>query len=574
MSAESASDVRMLLGLQPIPQRPDAPPPGESAAYDQFDVHKRTLESEGQNAVDWTLLIRACERILSDEAKDIKIAVFYAFALFRRQNFVGLEVAATVIRDMIVHHWDTMLPPVRKAANRSQQLEWLAGKLGPLMPDHPPAGREGAALCACKALFEDIAAQTAERGVKPKLNDLLRPLDGLAKEIEAAAEQAREREEEARAKAEAEARNRTAPPPPTGNEAAGTGGAAGGTAPGASPSSTGSPALPAAAAIKVEPVSVASGATTQQIDTAFSTSAQGLKQIAKALLEARLSDPRPYQILRFALWGGLTLPPPNQNGKAPLMGPPPDRIKFLNGLIAAGQFQEAIPQIESSLTAQFFWLDAHRLTVAALDGLGADYAEARRVVVEALAGFLRRFPTLVDLSFQTGVPFADPATRAWIASEVLANGGAGAAAGHPWDEAADEARRLAGQGKMAEAAARFAQGRRQAGGERARLMWDLAQARFCLEIGKQAVAVSILEYLDDQIDVHNLESWEPEIALEATKLLLACYQKAAPSVPPPPGQPPPIQPQPVDNGRQARLARLRMRLARLDVGEALAVLSG
>jgi type VI secretion system protein VasJ len=237
--------------------------------------------------------------------------------------------------------------------------------------------------------------------------------------------------------------------------------------------------------------------------------------------------------------------------------------------VQAGKWSEALPQIETSVGNALFWLDAHRLAASALEGLGAEYADARRAVVDALAAVLRRLPILPDLVFQNGVPFADPLTRAWIAAEVLADGAGGAAA-TPWDQTANEARKLAGQGKIAAAADLFAQGRRQADGERARLQWELAQARFCAEIGNLTVAIPILEHLDDQIDAHRLESWEPDIAIDVSKQLLACYRK--PSVTPVPGQPAP--PRPPDDARAAREAKLRARLARLDVAEALRVMTG
>jgi type VI secretion system protein VasJ len=305
-----------------------------------------------------------------------------------------------------------------------------------------------------------------------------------------------------------------------------------------------------------------------QAAAAVETAALGLRQLARALLGLRLADPRPYQMLRFACWIVLERPPSDTGGKTLLMSPPAERIAYLEDLVRNGQQADAIPQIESSFANALFWLDAQRLTATCLATLGPDYAAARLVVVGALGGLLRRFPGLEGLSFANDVPFASPATRAWIASEVLA-GDAPVAAAEPWEAGLNEARKLVGNGNAAGAARLFALGRRQADGERARLLWDLAQGQFCIELGRPTVAAALLEGVDDVIEARGLEGWEPALVAEATRLLLHCYGSSD-SVPAAlTGLPTFDASVPTRRPEAARLARLRARLARLDLPEAL-----
>ncbi|MGQ9366149.1 TssA family type VI secretion system protein [Azospirillum sp. ST 5-10] len=616
----------MTVGRTPIsPEAPAGADAKYEPGYDLIVDEVKKMEQDGPGAVDWALVVDGGSDVLANRSKDLLIAAYVAYGLYRRSGLDGLESGLTVVRDIVATFWDGFFPLPRRMRGRVAALEWLCEKLGPdiavrlgpaaaqemrsplvarfgeggsaifdrLVDEAaaapPLSAGEAAAARRCLELLQEVATLWGERAPpdgQPSVRMLRAPLaafDAAAAEEERKAKAAAERAaREAAAKTAAE----SAPPPaaapaaPLAAPPAGPPPAAAPQAVAASPAPVPAPAAAPAAMVAVPavaPVAVAAGASGEQIDSALGTVAGSLKALAKVLLEQRLSDPRPYQMLRFASWIVLTQPPPSQGGKTPLMSPPADRIKQLQDMVQAGNPRDAVPEIEKSFGNALFWLDAHRLTATALAALGPEFAAARGAVVGSLGDLLRRFPTLPELSFANGVPFADPMTRSWIQSEVLAGGGgAGGGAERPeWEAALAEARTLAAGGKTADAAALLADGRRRADGERARCHWDLAQALFCIELGRHAVATAILEHLDDAIDAHDLERWEPQMVVDAARHLLACYAKTGPAAAAPvnPNLPPPpaAAPRPEDVARRARVAKLTARLARLDVAEALSI---
>ncbi|OYW68708.1 MAG: hypothetical protein B7Z40_01925, partial [Bosea sp. 12-68-7] len=128
-----------------------------------------------------------------------------------------------------------------------------------------------------------------------------------------------------------------------------------------------------------------------------------------------------------------------------------------------------------------FWFEGHRLTAEILATLGPAHADAQATVAGAMNLLFRRFPALLGFSFSDGKPFADPATRDWIAE----NGGGGGttATSDPLDRVVAEARALVAGGKAPDAIEMLAGLTRGEIGGRARLLRQIAQARFCLDVG-------------------------------------------------------------------------------------------
>lgn len=505
-------DAVKALGSAPI--SPDAPA-GESARYEpefeRIEAEVAKLESVNPTDVDWKAVVADAKAILGSKSKDLLVAAFLCRGLFATEGYAGLVAGLSVMQDLVTGFWEPLFPPRPRA--RAGAATWVAEKVGPAVAARPPGPGEAETVAEAVALLDALEALLAEKlaDQAPSLGDLRRALKDHAK-----------------------AARPSAPAAPIPQAATG-----------------------AAAAAPL--TAIASDADLQKAAKACQESMRAMAAYQRGKSPG---DPAAYLTLRYAAWLGLSQVPPDTDGVTQIREPAPDRVAGLTAMLEGGAHAELVDQAEGSVTRLPFWLDAHRYTVLGLEAQG--HAEAAQAVRDALGLFLKRFPTARRLSFAGGAPFADDATQAWIDAEVLAGGAAGGgeaapqAAGEaaPWKDVLKKAKARAAKKKVAEGLALFDAGVREAVTGRDRFQWEVTRARYCLDAGHGQVAAHLLEALDDTVERHGLETWEPDLAVEVAKMLLLCYKglpKAKEMAP----------------DRKDRVERLQSRLCRLDVRAAL-----
>jgi len=465
--------------------------------------------------VDWKAVAGHATTILAEKSKDLLVAAYLARALFAIEGYAGLATGLTVVRDLMAAFWEPLFPPRPRA--RAAAAAWLGEKLGAAVAARPPGAGEAEAVEQAAARAEEVEAALGERlgDDAPGLGELRRAL----------------RENLARSAAP-----KAAPKPAQAAPAAA--------------SSGGGPDLSAP---------IESDADLRKVLKAWQ---DGARAMAAYLRGRDPADPRPYLMLRWAAWMGIEALPPAQDGQTQLRGVTDDQAQAFKLLLEKGDRAALIEQVEASVPRMPFWLDAHRLTCAALQDLG--HMEARDAVIASTGAFLKRFPGVLELAFAGGRPFADEDTRRWIETEVQSADAAAPAGGEggeepPWVAIAREAKALASKkGGVEKGLVLFEQGVRGAFSLRERFQWELARARFCRDAGHAPLAIAQLEALDDQVARFDLEAWEPQLAVEVAKLLLLCYK----------GLPKARETGP---DRAVRVERLRARLCRFDVTAALAL---
>lgn len=484
MSAQPFDIAKVIAPL------PGEKPCGESAKYEpEYEsLEQEVAKQEGvtPQPVDWGAVLRASQTILESKSKDLLVASYFAYALFDRKGYPGLAAGLKVCAAFVKNFWEDMHPEKKRIRGRIAALEWLATRLERTMDQKRPGGGEAAAVAECVSAFEELEKTTGELLGRdaPDMSKALRLLRDFAQ-------------------------------------------------------NTAKPVQPAAA-----PTTTASGtvstqvATEQDVPKVLRQAQSMVRSVATFIRSQKLEDPRAYRLTRIGAWIMIDQLPMAQNGATQLAGLPAGVAQKYSGYLAEQKFAALIPEVEESFSKAPFWLDAHRLTAAALEGLGATHAAARQTVISELSLFVKRLPGLVDLKFMDGSPFANDQTRLWIEQEVLPAGATeattagpaktapgGAAA--PWLEAQKEARQLAAKGKTAEALALFQNGSAQSKSQRERFCWQLAQARYCFDAGLVQAAMPQLEFLDQQCAHYALEAWEPELSLDVARVLLLCYAQAA-----------------------------------------------
>jgi type VI secretion system protein VasJ len=241
---------------------------------------------------------------------------------------------------------------------------------------------------------------------------------------------------------------------------------------------------------------------------------------ANAYLQANsaLDDPWRWKLTQLVQWLPIAGPPPAQDGATRLPAPPQDSLSSWKSLIAKGLVAQALDSLESQTPLYPFWLDFHKLRVDCLLALGFEAA------AEALRGEIRCFyslwPSLRTLTFEDGTPFVSPETNQWL-KETAA------------DQEAEESGPLDLQ---ALAAGDPTQGLTSLGNPahrptdgRGLMFVRIVESLLWFRLGRHDLALGLANWLVNQVEAHNLDSWEPKLAIEALKSAHEIYARLGPA---------------------------------------------
>ncbi|WP_246161885.1 TssA family type VI secretion system protein [Segnochrobactrum spirostomi] len=566
MSVSGIDDERLDLGRSPIPGADD--PAGrdirEEPAFEELQSEIRRLDTEGPASLPWSRIIAQSRQILAEQSKDLLVATWFAYGVARTEGWAGAVIGLTVLHDMIDLYWEGMQPPVKRERARGGALDWLSQRLATLLADRTPTPADAEAVVATGDLVDALDKLSSARFTKesPGYGDLirlLRPLVQTAKQQRAA--DAAKASPPPAAQSAAPAAAAPGAPEPTANAVEPAPAApaqpvpAPATTPAADarPAATVAPPAPSPAPAVRSPAAPAmppADASTADIDRGIGQLETSLRQFAATLRAADLADPRGYLLARTAAFLSVRQSPVNRDGRTLLPAPSADRLSTIASQRRDGFVREALVSAESLLVSSIFWLDGQRIVVECFNALGPEFDRAESVVTTALAGLLKRLPSLVDLAFSDGRPFADGATRTWIETKVLGADAGQSGSAEGGSSAIDEARALATSGKAKEALTRLSAATRGEEG-RAAFVARLEQARICLDHDMVPVALPLLAHLERLVDEHGLERWEPTLAARAGEMWLqALSRPEAPKV-----LSPEVHKQAADQAR-ALLARL------------------
>ena len=138
-----------------------------------------------------------------------------------------------------------------------------------------------------------------------------------------------------------------------------------------------------------------------------------------------------FGIARQLQWSSLALP--SSEEKVTSIEPPNEIIrKLLKDWLSQNKYDVLIPRIELEFikdNSEFrYWLDAQRYLVTALESKGANYSIAADDIKNHLSRLIKRLPELPTLKFSGGeIPFADKETIGWL-NEIGRSSAAGSKA--------------------------------------------------------------------------------------------------------------------------------------------------
>ncbi len=504
------------LGRSPISE---AQPAGAAARYEpEFEELQEQIGRIGSihgGTVDWERVVALATQILKTKSKDFLAASYLVCGLFERQSYAGLARGLATLSAMCETHWDAGFPKATPPLPRVNSLQYCFDKLQPQLdssgggPKQRPQASDAEWLTAARdclqKLATDFAAKYQSGSPSPNVAPTLRAMQALCDRFAAP---------------------KPAEKPPVTASAT--------SAPGASGDSA---AVAAAGGDFATP----------------SAAAQAGVKLAKFFFDQNPREPRSYALLRAVHFGGI-VEPPKDRVIPPIPAPRRQQLEAL----AASPSLDAISQLEAQFAQTPLWLDLQRLTSAALRGMGPEYRAALTIVESFAASLHRAFPALVALSFRDGTPFADGATRAWLAQLDGASSAGGSGGGpspeDPLSQSIATARSLLAASKSSEAIQELTRAAESAAGMRAYFRARLALAEVLCDAARPAVAVPLLDELETLAANHRLIEWEPDLALSLFRQLYQALQKARP------------KPTPEE---QRRLSDLFGQLCRLDPGAAM-----
>jgi len=487
-------------------------PAGVSARYEadfeKLSAEIAKLESvDGRNSMHWDTVVESATAVLSEKSKDLLVASYLTLGLLQMDGYRGLAAGLTLCKNMLNTFWDGLFPEVARLRARAQALQWMADRVAPVLAERPSASKsdQEPLTAADEALKEidTLIASKIEEGA-PSFQECQRALGDKLSSIPG-----------------------DEPPPSE------------------TVQSSGSESAPQeqAAPPEIDSPKAAWDSLTPMRERRI--------KAAEVFRGANAADPLPYRLLRQAVWEPILEAPPAPEGVSAWNGGGAAFAADQEAALDKGDYAAVISACEARLVGDPAWLDLNFFVAKAMEGLGKPYVAAKRAVGDAVAHFVRGFPTLLDIKFADGTPMASEGTRLWILHELSAlpeKGKAGAAGG--LETAVTEARKLIARKNFREGTALLEKEMRSALTRRERFVVKLALARLCVEGGRSDLALPQLEGLDEEARKFALEEWEPGLVAEVARELWRCHKSSA---------------------APEKATEFYQRLCRLDLGAALAM---
>jgi len=490
------------LGIDPITA--DAPAGSDARYESEFEELQTEIDKlsspTASGGVNWKKVGDLSAQILAEKSKDLLVASYFAVSQVRAEKAVGLAVGLTVMHDLVANFWDQLFPAKKRMRGRLSAFEWWLEKTMSMLDDQnvPPIAAEAqeamiSNLDGLDALLEEHMPEP------PMLIKLKRYIQSLPSEApkSPAPEAAPPSEPEPPSVETAETEEQKTP-------------------------------IPSRPSPPPEPPK-------EEMDAGVLISG-GLKYLNKAidiLNEADWSDARAYRIRRQAAWINLDGLPADTEGKTMIPAPPPATVQALGNMRDQGAWADLLKAAEASLSQLIFWQDLNRMVAEALVGLGSDYQTAHDTVCLETAYFVHRFPGITQLTFANRMPFADADTIAWLKDIAF---GAGAAMEAPistagsdaekgrMTEIIQEAQNLAKKKKIKEAVGLVQTEMQSAVAHKEVMLWRMALCQIMVAAKQVPLALPQLELIVESIDRFQLETWDPELALQGLKIAWQGYK--------------------------------------------------
>jgi type VI secretion system protein VasJ len=273
---------------------------------------------------------------------------------------------------------------------------------------------------------------------------------------------------------------------------------------------------------------LASPKTAEDAQQAIGLCQRNLNEISDVVLNADLSNPLSYRLVRTSAWIDIFELPPSTHLKTLIPAPKSQLRDMLSAAQGSQSWQNLVQICESNIINSIFWLDLHRLSDYGLSKIGASCDKARAEISMHVSNFVQRFPEIVSLKFNDGTPFADDNTLQWLSGLNRTNQNAGSLQSS--SETDDElnrilskARTLMNDGATGKAIGVLSTFIQSSQSERLKLTCRIELCEAVLKIQPIMSAIPYAQAILLTVETHDLPTWDPELAIRAFKSVYKAY---------------------------------------------------
>lgn len=458
------------------------PRDGSSYMAAQAELEKLT-SIHTDTPIDWNKVAQNCSCVLRDEGKDLNAATWLLCAWTAVSGIPGLTSGVKVLRDMLETYWNDLTPPPARLRARRNQIEWMLEWLDDRLSDslQPVSGDLISTLLDDWDGLDNYWSSQDSDGpnflrLRRRLAEL--PVEASVPVVEPAAPTSAPQ----------------APPAPAPAPAQ--------TLPYSPPATT--------------PVSVANLGNNDAIEKTVISVFSTLSPLIGFCLDHHTTLPLLYRLNRQQAWMTLEQAPPALGSQTRLPPPAESQLTSFTLLQTAGEPADILRFCESNLANYPFWLDLNRASHAALARLGSAGAEAAATIASETRHLLQRLPTLVELCFSDGQPFADGITRNWL--DGLSPQTTLTGTGDAIQTLIVEAEKSAAEGRLNEVLAQLQSSAEKAQSDRDRFRLRRAQIELLHRFDSRAQLGLAIDVLLREARKKGLDRWEPDLVLPLLEL--------------------------------------------------------
>lgn len=446
----------------------------------------------------WSTIESVGSTVLADKSKDLLVAAYVACSLTARDGLRGAAHGAALLAGLLSAFGNALFPRRTRARVVALEwyLEWQVGQVGQLDGARATTPLESQRLREQRHQLRE-AAHALLGDETPSFVSLLRQCDRL--DLTSRAALGAPATPAAPPSSAPTSRDQVVAPPAV-------------LEPGMS-------VVPVVATVKsTEPSGPASGqlvfgpppAGLPELQAYVARAGSLLVDLARSRFAADRADARSYRWLRAGVWlRWERAPAATRRMRTDLDGPSPARYAELAKARDDERWDELLQRSEQQLVKYPLWLDLNRFSALALERLGEGYALARTHVLRETQALVARVPELTTLAFSDGSPFAASDTARWLAPPVQTE------AVRAQSGLLDDSLRTRLQQNEGAAVAEIERRLNNNNSLRTSFLLRLELASALEHHGQPQRAACVYLGLERDIDAHQLERWEPELALRA-----------------------------------------------------------
>ncbi|MCF8171795.1 MAG: type VI secretion system protein TssA [Candidatus Methylopumilus sp.] len=502
-----AIDFQALL-LPISEQAPGGIEARETPQYEKAFAEVERLSSvSSERPPDWPVVEAQATELLGTVSKDFLVAAWLSAAWIERAGVEGLSAGLGLFAGLLKDFWQTGYPSIKRLRGRRNAFVWWTDRVTVWLEATTIAALPAEEHALLVERLKEIDRTFSELDPEaPPLNQLVGLVERL--DIVAQAPVVQETQTDAPALAGTAANPVSAPAVrATAGPAAVAVGSAG--AQGSGP----------------QLGSLAKVSNVDELVNALSPVLGYLGDVGEKLTAFDPFNSLSIGLKRFGARGALLTLPTSQGKTTLIAAPPFAEVQNYETICAANNPEGIIAFCEGRLATYPFWLDLDRQSALAYGAMGPIAAGMRSSVIDEVLAFVKRLPGVERLTFSDGTPFADEATRAWLATCLAERTGGGAT--DKFSEAKKQANERIGSGDSEGAVTVLQDFLSSTRSGRDQFRARVALVEMALGLKKDLDVQPLIDPLLDECERLNLTYWEPELALLAWSLQLRAARAIA-----------------------------------------------